>query len=133
MRLSSRRNATVRRWVVVLVLAGGCSKEPTPALPPAAVKVPLPRSGAGSVAQVHLEAGGAVQLNGGTVKLEELSEKLRAMREQTPSVEVHLDAAADVPYERVIQALDAAHKAGIVDVSFDSAPGKPVAAPQQQH
>lgn len=127
------------RTYAAFIFLAGCTRSPDSSQTPpvSSVKVQLPRAQTGgqlvSVAQVHLEAGGAVLLNGAPVKADELTEKLRALRAEAPSVEVHLDAAPDVPYAKVIEALDATHKAGIVDVSFDSPPEKPVEAPQKQH
>jgi biopolymer transport protein ExbD len=119
--------------VVVLVVVA-CTKEAPPPAQSVKVQFPRARSGGGEVtiAQVRLEPGGVVQLDGAAVKLDELSERLRAIRAQTPSVEVHFSAAGEVPYEKVIEALDAAHRAGIMDISFDSADPKVIEAPQKR-
>jgi biopolymer transport protein ExbD len=111
---------------LVVVVLVGCSKEP---LPPLATQPPASPA-LTAVAQVHLEPG-VVTLNGAMVKAGELAEKLRAVRAQTPSVELHLDAAAGVPYEQVLEAIDAARQAGIVDVSVDSGPVQQGETPQK--
>lgn len=126
----------MRSWAVVALVVMGCTKERDEAVKAESVRVQLPKARAGgelpAAVQVHLETGGAVLLNGAPVKLDALSEKLRALRAQAPSLEVHLDAAPDVPYATVIEALDAAHQAGIMDISFDAPPKQPVEAPSKQ-
>ncbi|MFT3841372.1 MAG: biopolymer transporter ExbD [Myxococcaceae bacterium] len=129
----------MRSWMVVLLLGCACSKQQAEEEKRAAaesVRVQLPKARASgdvvAAVQVHLEAGGAVWLDGAQVKADELSSKLRAMRAETPSLEVHLDAAPDMPYAKVIEALDAAHQAGIMDISFDAPPKQPVEAPSKQ-
>lgn len=113
------------RRAVVLVIAslGGCTKDSPPAT--TSVKVQLPSARRAdevvSAAQVTLGKDGNGTVNGVAFASDaELVAKLRELRTKTPSLELHLLADPSVTYARVVAAIDAAHQAGVVDVSFDS-------------
>jgi len=93
------------------------------------IRLDLPRSDgavAGAAAPqsvaVVLDKTGQIFLNDAPVSQAELEQQLARTAQHRPDTEVQLRADAAVPYGRVVQAMGAAHQAGLSRIGFVAEP-----------
>ena len=92
------------------------------------VQVNLPQAQAGAIAGqeemliVAINRSGKIYLNDNVVTLEELGQKLRAIRQLQPDKEVYLRADQEVRYGTVIKAIAEIKQAGIVKLGMVTRP-----------
>jgi len=92
------------------------------------VQVALPQVAAQSLNVVHeqvalvIPANGAVQLNGASVAVSELSDKLTVLLAVDPDRSVHVRADKSVPYGRVAEVMAAIQKAGTKKIGLVTEP-----------
>lgn len=92
------------------------------------VQVELPRANAGSISydekqlMITVTANGRIQLQDQSLTLSELREKLSALRENNPNVEVFLSGDRSVRYEAVVQTIAAVKAAGITKLGMVTDP-----------
>ena len=88
----------------------------------------LPRASSGEPRQdrvsVSVTRDGLIYLNRDRVEPAQLTERLRALREQDPEVVVVVSADGDVTHRRVVDAMDAARTAGIVRLAIAVQPAE---------
>jgi biopolymer transport protein TolR len=90
-----------------------------------ALRLELPRasaastpSAAASPLRVEVDALGQVRLNGLAVDAAQLAQRLAEAAAAQPDAEVQLRADQAVPYGRVVELMDAAHRAGLSRIAF---------------
>jgi biopolymer transport protein TolR len=90
-----------------------------------ALRLELPRASATSTPaaaasplRVEVDALGQVQLNGLAVDAAQLAQRLAEAAAAQPDAEVQLRADQAVPYGRVVELMDAAHRAGLSRIAF---------------
>ena len=92
------------------------------------VQVNLPQAQAGAIAGqeemliVAINRSGKIYLNDNVVTLEELGQKLRAIRQLQPDKEVYLRADQEVKYGTVIKTIAEIKRAGIVKLGMVTRP-----------
>jgi biopolymer transport protein TolR len=92
------------------------------------VQVNLPQAQAGAIAGqeemlvVAINRSGKIYLNDNVVTLEELGQKLRAIRRLQPDKEVYLRADQEVKYGTVIKTIAEIKQAGIVKLGMVTRP-----------
>jgi biopolymer transport protein ExbD len=95
------------------------------------IPLELPRATSGgseTTATVAITlAGTRAFLDGRPVTDEELGERLREIAEKNPSTSVIVTADKDVPYERVIEAMDQAKTVGLSKIALAVRSGEPPA------
>lgn len=64
------------------------------------------------------KAGDAAEAARGPVKKDALIQALTAAREREPELEVHVKAEKDVPYQSVVDVIDACEQAGVHRIRF---------------
>ena len=92
------------------------------------VQVNLPQAQAGAIAGqeemlvVAINRSGKIYLNDNVMTLEELGQKLRAIRQLQPNKEVYLRADQEVKYGTVIKTIAEIKQAGIVKLGMVTRP-----------
>ena len=92
------------------------------------VQVNLPQAQAGAIAGqeemlvVSINRSGKIYLNDNVMTLEELGQKLRAIRQLQPDKEVYLRADQEVKYGTVIKTIAEIKQAGIVKLGMVTRP-----------
>jgi len=92
------------------------------------VQVNLPQAQAGAIAGqeemliVAINRSGKIYLNDNVMTLEELGQKLRAIRQLQPDKEVYLRADQEVKYGTVIKTIAEIKQAGIVKLGMVTRP-----------
>jgi len=92
------------------------------------VQVNLPQAAAGAIAGqeemliVAINRSGKIYLNDNVMTLEELGQKLRAIRRLQPDKEVYLRADQEVKYGTVIKTIAEIKQAGIVKLGMVTRP-----------
>ena len=92
------------------------------------VQVNLPQAAAGAIAGqeemliVAINRSGKIYLNDNVMTLEELGQKLRAIRQLQPDKEVYLRADQEVKYGTVIKTIAEIKQAGIVKLGMVTRP-----------
>ena len=92
------------------------------------VQVNLPQASAGAITGqeemlvVAINRSGKIYLNDNVMTLEELGQKLRAIRQLQPNKEVYLRADQDVRYGVVIKTIAEIKQAGIVKLGMVTRP-----------
>ena len=92
------------------------------------VQVNLPQATAGAIAGqeemlvVAINRSGRIYLNDNVMTLEELGQKLRAIRQLQPDKEVYLRADQEVKYGTVIKTIAEIKQAGIVKLGMVTRP-----------
>ena len=92
------------------------------------VQVNLPQASAGAIAGqeemlvVSINRSGKIYLNDNAMTLEELGQKLRAIRQLQPDKEVYLRADQEVKYGTVIKTIAEIKQAGIVKLGMVTRP-----------
>jgi biopolymer transport protein TolR len=92
------------------------------------VQVNLPQAQAGAIAGqeemliVAINRSGKIYLNDNAMTLEELGQKLRAIRQLQPDKEVYLRADQEVKYGTVIKTIAEIKQAGIVKLGMVTRP-----------
>jgi biopolymer transport protein TolR len=92
------------------------------------VQVNLPQAQAGAIAGqeemlvVSINRSGKIYLNDNAMTLEELGQKLRAIRQLQPDKEVYLRADQEVKYGTVIKTIAEIKQAGIVKLGMVTRP-----------
>jgi len=92
------------------------------------VQVNLPQAAAGAIAGqeemliVAINRSGKIYLNDNAMTIEELGQKLRAIRQLQPDKEVYLRADQEVKYGTVIKTIAEIKQAGIVKLGMVTRP-----------
>jgi biopolymer transport protein ExbD len=87
------------------------------------VSVPTAREGADPERQrgeivINILADGAIRVEGGTVDLAQLLEKLASIAAQYENQPVRIRGDGAVSYQRIVEVIDTCQKAGIWNISF---------------
>jgi biopolymer transport protein ExbD len=87
------------------------------------VSVPTAEEGADPSRQrgeiiINIMAEGDIRVEGITVNLEELHEKLATIARQYENQPVRIRGDGGVPYQRIVEVIDTCQKAGVWNISF---------------
>ena len=87
------------------------------------VSVPTAREGADPERQrgeivINILAEGTIRIEGGTVDLAQLHEKLSSIAAQFENQPVRIRGDGGVAYQRIVEVIDTCQKAGIWNISF---------------
>jgi len=100
-----------------------------------AIRLDLPRAEGGApgavpqAVTVVVDAQGQAFLDDQPLAQTALVERLRRIGAEQPDTELQLRADAAVPYGRVVEVMDAAHRAGLARIGFVTEPPKGAPAP----
>ena len=100
-----------------------------------AIRLDLPRAEGGSpgavpqAVTVVVDAQGQAFLDDQPLAQTALVERLRRIGAEQPDTELQLRADAAVPYGRVVEVMDAAHRAGLARIGFVTEPSKGAPVP----
>jgi len=87
------------------------------------VAVPTAQEGADPERQrgeiiINILADGSIKVEGISVDLEKLSQKLAPIASQFKNQPVRIRGDGDVPYQRIVEVIDTCQKSGIWNISF---------------
>jgi biopolymer transport protein ExbD len=71
---------------------------------------------------LRLHRGGAIDINGRTLALDDVVRRLQALDASSPRKVVTIDADGDVPASQLVELVDRVHQAGAADVQFQTQP-----------
>jgi biopolymer transport protein ExbD len=81
-------------------------------------KPPPPKKDKPKITRIEIAANGAITLDGSTVTLRELKDKLAALRDQNPDLPVVVKGSDEVEYQGMVSVLDTLQQLDITKVGL---------------